>query len=193
MGALTPPPSKKRKPIRTGASSCRTVISSRATWILPSSSAGRRPRRNGITITTADVSENDSTAAGRDPVAGSKNRTTAGATIKALFRKVVKALTEPAADESPKPASKRRGETEGGFAGLGLWFSRHVGPAARGRYAALKPNTAASPLSAAAAHGAGLYLADTLEWLNLWQGHATNEHWQDQEFGAKQDQSYPQP
>jgi hypothetical protein len=130
--------------------------------------------------------------AGRDPAAGSKNQTRAGTSIKALFRKVVKAITEPA-EESPKPASKRRGETEGGFARLGLWFSRHVGPAARGRYAALMPDTAAPPISADAAHGAGLYLADTLEWLNLWEGHATNEHWQDQEFGAKQDQSYPQP
>lgn len=36
-------------------------------------------------------------------------------------------------------------------------------------------------------------LANTLEWLVLWQDNAAHEHWLDDDFSAKQDQNVPQP
>ena len=38
-----------------------------------------------------------------------------------------------------------------------------------------------------------MYLADTLDWLNLWQDNADNGHWLDDDFNAKQDRYFPQP
>ena len=37
------------------------------------------------------------------------------------------------------------------------------------------------------------YLADTLDWLNLWQDNADNDHWFADDFSAKQDRYFPQP
>jgi hypothetical protein len=67
-------------------------------------------------------------------------------------------------------------------------------PAARGRFAALRPAKmektalAADPYAAARA-----YLADTLDWLNLWRDNANNDQWHDDDFSAKQDRYFPQP
>jgi hypothetical protein len=36
-----------------------------------------------------------------------------------------------------------------------------------------------------------LYLADTLDWLKLWQDNA--DHWPDDDFSAKQERHFPQP
>jgi hypothetical protein len=73
-------------------------------------------------------------------------------------------------------------------------FARHAGrPAARGRYAALRGGTAA-PKSASGGQEARaeLYLADTLDWLKLWQDNAPG-HWPDDDFSAKQERHFPQP
>jgi hypothetical protein len=68
-------------------------------------------------------------------------------------------------------------------------------PAARGRYATLPPAKveAAAFASADPYAGAGMYLADTLDWLNLWQDNADNDHWFADDFSAKQDRYFPQP
>jgi hypothetical protein len=62
--------------------------------------------------------------------------------------------------------------------------------AARGRYAALQP---AKVEQAAAVESAGLYLADTLAWLQLWEDNATHEQWLDDSFSYKQTLDFPQP
>jgi hypothetical protein len=46
---------------------------------------------------------------------------------------------------------------------------------------------------AAAIESAGLYLADTLEWLQLWDANAAHEQWLDDSFSSKQDRYFPQP
>ena len=70
-------------------------------------------------------------------------------------------------------------------------------PAARGRYADLRakpPKAAAARTPADPYAGAGLHLADTLEWLQLWQDNANAGDWPDDNFSAKQqDQYFPQP
>lgn len=65
---------------------------------------------------------------------------------------------------------------------------------ARGRYAGLRPARKAQeaiapePITSADAYArARLYLSDTLDWLNLWQDNADNDHWHDDDFSAKQD------
>jgi hypothetical protein len=70
-------------------------------------------------------------------------------------------------------------------------FARPAGsPAARGRYAALRPGAAVQKSGGQEAQAA-LHLADTLDWLTLWQDNA--EHWPDDDFSAKQDRYFPQP
>jgi hypothetical protein len=61
--------------------------------------------------------------------------------------------------------------------------------AARGRYAALQP---VKVDQAAAVESAGLYLADTLAWLQLWEDNAAHEQLDDS-FSSKQDRYFPQP
>lgn len=63
------------------------------------------------------------------------------------------------------------------------------GAAARGRYAGLRQ--AAAP--ADAYDRAALYLADTLDWLTLWQDNADHDQWLDEGFSAEQNQAFPQP
>jgi hypothetical protein len=46
---------------------------------------------------------------------------------------------------------------------------------------------------AAAVESAGLYLADTLAWLQLWEDNAAHEQWLDDSFSSKQDRYFPQP
>ena len=74
-------------------------------------------------------------------------------------------------------------------------FARPAGrPAARGRYAKLQAGAAAQKSGASGeqeAQAALLYLADTLDWLKLWQDNA--DHWPDDDFSAKQDRYFPQP
>jgi hypothetical protein len=133
------------------------------------------------------LSENGSTFAVRDTAKGSKNRTIAGA-IKALFRKTAQ-LVSGRDDDEPRPQTRRRGrgETEGDLRKPMLRPSR---AAARGRYAALQPVKAEQ---AAAVESAGLYLADTLAWLQLWEDNAAHEQWLDDSFSSKQDRYSPQP
>jgi hypothetical protein len=146
---------------------------------------------SGIEIT----SENASTSAVRDTAEGSKNRTIAGA-IKGLFRKVAKAITHDKDEPRPEARRRRNGETEGGFRKLARKIARQLTTArtaAHGRYAALRPvKTEQTPADAHA--DVGLYLSDTLDWLNLWwQGNTADDLWIGDDFNAKQDQSYPQP
>ena len=57
----------------------------------------------------------------------------------------------------------------------------------------LRAAAAAQKSGASGGHGAqaALYLADTLDWLKLWQDNAN--HWPDDDFSAKQDRYFPQP
>lgn len=144
---------------------------------------------------TGAASENDSTFAVRDTAEGSKNRTIAGA-IESLFRSVAKAIIGRDEDE-PQPETRRRrsGETEGDLRKPVVRSYLAAKPAARGRYAALRPTKveAAVFAPADAYAGAGMCLADTLDWLNLWQDNAANDHWFADDFSAKQDRYFPQP
>lgn len=138
--------------------------------------------------------------------------------IKGLF-KAAKALA--CSDDAPRPETRRRrtGETDKGFVAVWRTVLRRAATktraAARGRFAALRPVKAdvstkaaaiaetmadrlakAEPVAFAPADacaGTGMYLADTLEWLNLWQDNANNEQWFDGDFNAKQDHDFPQP
>jgi hypothetical protein len=143
------------------------------------------------------------TAAGRDPAAGSNNRTISGA-IKKLFRDAAKAITS--SEDEPKPARRRRsGETEGEHR-----KPAHVPaandndrdndrPAARGRFAVLSQAEKATDavVPAAAYANAIAELADTLDWMNpYWPPDADYNYYADEidsEFSVKQDRYFPQP
>jgi hypothetical protein len=80
-------------------------------------------------------------------------------------------------DEAASPSSRRRrGETDKGFVAACRTMLRR----------AARPD---SDLCASAA----LYLSDTLDWLNLWQDNADNDHWQENEFSATYWDNFPQP
>jgi hypothetical protein len=99
------------------------------------------------------VSENETSPADRDFAGPSKNRTISGA-IRGVFRAAVKAITRRDEDESPRPR-RRSGETDKAFI-----------MAARATFR----RAVAIPIEAYAA--ATAFLADTLDWLNLWQDNA---------------------
>ena len=126
-------------------------------------------------------------------------------------------------EDAPKPEARRRkGETGREFRRLTrklLPAAFKTGAAARGCYAALQPAKADVSAKASACVSAkagttadrlatvdafasadadvyadtGMYLADTIGWLNLWQDNANNEQWHDDNFSAKQDYCFPQP
>jgi hypothetical protein len=124
--------------------------------------------------------------------AGQSRRTKPGAIAK-LFRTAKLAVTRRDPD-APQATRRRRGEKEGGGPVIMRPVARPAGrPAARGRYAMLRAGTAAPQSFAQGRHEAHalLYLADTLDWLKLWQDNA--EHWPDDDFSAKQDRYFPQP
>jgi hypothetical protein len=110
----------------------------------------------------------------------------------------------PKDEDEPKPhARRRRGETDKGFARACRTMLRRAartGAAARGRYAGLRhaqkaqETRAAQSIAPANAYASACtYLSDTLDWLNLWQDNADNDHWYDDDFSATQDQNCPQP
>jgi hypothetical protein len=71
-----------------------------------------------------------------------------------------------------------------------------TGAVARGRYAALQPapQETREPIAPASTYDRiALYLSDTLDWLNLWQDNAEQDHWLDTGFSAEQNQNIPQP
>jgi hypothetical protein len=138
-----------------------------------------------------------------------------------LFRAAAKAVTRRDPD-APKPEARKRrgGGTDSRVLFLRRRPHHVTEPAARGCYARLAAPTAepanefvraANILCSIAQdiadmftdlnerlaevfHGKGLYLSDnTLDWLNLWQDNANNEQWQNEDFGAKQDNYFPQP
>jgi hypothetical protein len=100
-----------------------------------------------------EAGETETSPADRDFAGPSKNQTISGA-IRGLFRAAVKAVTR-SDDDEPPPPRRRRGETDKGF----VLASR----------AALR-RTVSMPCEAYAA--ATAYLADTIDWLNLWQDNA---------------------
>jgi len=120
--------------------------------------------------------------------------------IRGLFRAAVKAVTCREENPQPKPR-RRRGETDKGFVATCRAMMRRAAKTgaavARGRYAGLQEAQEAiapEPITTADAYAsARLYLSDTLDWLNLWQDNADNDHWHDDEFSAKQDQNFLQP
>ena len=77
---------------------------------------------------------------------------------------------------TPKPRRRGSGETGKAFGMTALAIMR-------------RPVRIAAAGSAMAA----VSLANTLEWLALWQDNAAHDHWLDDDFGAKQDQNFPQP
>lgn len=125
--------------------------------------------------------------------AGRSGRTIPGVIAK-LFRTATVAIFRRDPD-APQPTRRRRGEREGGGPVMMRPVARPAGrPAARGRYAMLRAG-AAAPEFAPGWHEAqaGLYLADTVDWLKLWQDNANDEQWPDNDFSAKQDHYFPQP
>lgn len=68
-----------------------------------------------------------------------------------------------------------------------------TGAVARGRYAGLRTARRAQEATASAYAAARMYLADTLDWLNLWADNAEPDHWLDEDFSAEQNQNIPQP
>jgi hypothetical protein len=103
-------------------------------------------------------------------------------------------------DDEEKPQPRRKsGDTDKGFIAACRTMlhraSTTTGVAARGRYARLRPAKAAPETFAPtdAYDHTGMYLSDTLEWLNLWQDNANNGQWSDSDFNAKQDHDFPQP
>lgn len=71
-----------------------------------------------------------------------------------------------------------------------------TGAVARGRYTTLKPAPRETPETVAPVgtyDRAALYLSETLDWLNLWQDNADQDHWLDERFSAEQNQTAPQP
>lgn len=99
------------------------------------------------------------------------------------------------ADEPQPERRRRKGETEGGMRRPAAPLN--PAPAARGRYVALRPLKAEEPVQRiimpASPTTATVYLADTLDWLNLWQANANHEQWPGDDFSAKQDHYFPQP
>jgi hypothetical protein len=135
---------------------------------------------------------------------GRSGRTIPGA-IKTLFRAAVKAVALPGND-APKPeARKRRGGTDS-RAPLCVTprLDRQGGkPSARGRYAVLSAGKAgagkiarrfaraANDATHTVQEEAVLYLADTQDWLNLWQDNRSVDDNIDDNFLPPQ--SYPSP
>ena len=124
--------------------------------------------------------------------------------MKALFRAAGPAILRRD-DEAPKPEARRRGgEKSGGALAQPV---RASAPAARGRYAALRLLTrkagklqrkfgrAANDATADPEPyvAATAYLAETLEWLNLWEDNAHAADILDDTCDAAQNQCIPQP
>jgi hypothetical protein len=110
-----------------------------------------------------------------------------------LIKAAIRAIAQRD-DDAPQPQTRRRrGEQDGGGPILMRLFARAAGkPAARGRYATLHAGGEQKFATGGQQEArAELYLADTLEWLKLWQDNA--EHWPDDDFSAKQDRYFPQP
>ena len=108
----------------------------------------------------------------------------------------MKAITRRSEDEPKPEAHRRSGETDKGFVAACRTVLRRVakaGAVARGRFAGLRPAKAEPEVPADAYARTGMYLSDTLAWLNLWQGNAQNEQWFDSDLSAKQDHDFPQP
>jgi hypothetical protein len=76
--------------------------------------------------------------------------------IRGLFRQAVKAITRREADESPAPR-RRSGETDKAFVMAARATLRRAASIPRQAYAT-----------------ATAFLADTLDWLNLWQDNAAS-------------------
>jgi hypothetical protein len=115
-----------------------------------------------------------------------------------MFRAAIKIITRRDDDERQPAARRRSGETDKGFVAACRTMLRRAaktGATARGRFAALRTaNTEPEAVTPADAYAStGMYLADTLEWLNLWQDNTNNEQWFDSDFNAKQDHDFPQP
>jgi hypothetical protein len=121
---------------------------------------------------------------------------TISAAVTALFKDAVKAVTRRDEDEPPPQTRRRSGETDKGFVAACRTMLRRAaktGAAARGRFATLQPAKAEPEAASNAYTGTGLYLADTLDWLSLWQDNANNEQGLDDNFSAQQDHYLPQP
>jgi hypothetical protein len=121
--------------------------------------------------------------------------------IRGLFRAAVNALLCRSTGDAPQPQRRRRGETgKAAAAPFGAILHRLAktgAAAARGRYAALQPAPRAAQErvtpAASAYDRVALYLADTLDWLTLWQDNAGHDHWLDEGFDTEQNQNFPQP
>jgi hypothetical protein len=128
----------------------------------------------------------------------------AAAAIKALFKNAVKAVTRRDEDE-PLPKSRRSGETEKGFV-MAVRRRQDFDPLRKTHRAVARGGTSKAfgaaakeallddvlILDDAAGGGFGANLFDPAS--AYWQGNnAHNEQWQNEDFGAKQDNYFPQP
>lgn len=130
--------------------------------------------------------------ADRHQAGAGKPPSNGAAAIKALF-KAVKEMLSPSGDDAPQPARRRRGETDkDGFAAAWRATLRR---AARPEAAVLGGNAAFADLCARA----GVFLSETLDFLNPWSDTAANDHWADNdpwhedEFNATYWDNFPQP
>ena len=139
-------------------------------------------------------SANDTSRLDRDSSRRSKNRTVAEA-IKRLFQAAAKACGARDDEQELKARKRRSGEKESGAPiRLRAALASHTKIAARGRYAILQPAKAEpATLVADPYAGAGLYLADTLGWLQFWDNNVADEQRLDDGFNCKQNLDFPQP
>ena len=105
--------------------------------------------------TNESAAETDSTRTVSDTVRGSKQQVKPDSTIKRLFRGAVRALTQRDPVPAPKKARRRRGDT--------------------GQFRAAANRTTSWRVRLPAATSALAYLADTLDWLELWHPTVVDE------------------
>ena len=148
-----------------------------------------------IRSVTATRNESDSTLAVRDTAGGSKNRTKRRAIARA-FRDAIRAITLPIEHEQPEARGRRGGETAGGFRRLARKLARRFDPSRSFRQGAAwiahrQHRTIKLPAEAYA--GARAYLADTLDWFNLWQHDQVGGGESTSHFDTNSDHLFPRP
>ena len=120
--------------------------------------------------TNESAAETDSTRTASDTVRGSKQQVKLGGAIKRLFCGTARALTQRDPVPAPKKARRRRGET--------------------GQFRAAANRITSWRAWLPAATGALAYLADTLDWLQLWHPTIVDED-QDNQADSSPNHLFP--
>lgn len=108
------------------------------------------------------------------------------AAIKALFNAVKEMLSPRPEEDAPQPARRRRGETGKGFVAAWKTMLRRVE-----RCAARATGGGATFADICAE--AGVFLSETLDYLNSFEDTTSNDCWHEDEFGATYWDYFPQP